>query len=137
MRGVRAALRCRSAACRRRVLTHLPCALLTHALSCHCDPPQKTDGGASIWNMSMDLDIDDDVVLQVFSRDVARPAQPATTKKPSGGARPAASLIDGKRAHLLSIALKSIKAPLEAVREALATLDRSKLTTRDVEVLPV
>ncbi len=81
------------------------------------------------------MQLDDAEIIDIFSRvpgPAARPNTGADSK--SGKSAGRAALLDPKRAHLLSISIKSIKAPVVTLRESLLTMDRTNLTSRDVEV---
>jgi hypothetical protein len=88
-----------------------------------------------IWGeqvTTLHLALDDTEIMDIFSR-VPGPAARGTDAK---AAKPAGrtSLLDPKRAHLLSISIKSIKAPMAALLSALVSMDRSSLSSREVEV---
>ncbi len=96
-------------------------------IDCVCRGSQE---GSSIWDIRLPFDVDGTAIEEVFSRlpdASARSARKAKASSSSG-------LINPKRAHLLSIAVKAMKVTPEVVKDCLFSLNKSLLTAKDVEV---
>ncbi len=96
---------------------------------------QDIVGASAIWSEpagAIAATIEDSEIQDIFSRVPGPVARPAAGDS-KGKAAVRAALLDAKRAHLLSISIKSIKASPVTLKDSLLSLSRSQLTTRDVE----